>query len=142
MGIERLISNKKNINAYYIRGDNVLTNILMAFFFIVLYYGLYCLIEIIDVKSRNISGAKKNNLMIAILAKNLQENIEFTIKELRESRLEGFTNHDKIVIIDMDSTDGTWDILNILARQDEGIIALKFEEKERIFEEFRDCIGR
>lgn len=116
----------------------MLTNLIMAFFFIAAYYGLYCLIELIDVKFsiRVDSKSEIYNHMLTLMVKNAENEIEYTIRKLRHLSLSGMKNGIKIVVIDMGSTDNTLEILEKISQQNEDIEVLKFDEKHRIFEIF------
>lgn len=119
----------------------MLTSLLIALFFVIVYFGLYCLIDLIDIKYKGNNTQARNNYAVTLLVKDVDEDLEHIIRTLKSTCTNDLTICNKIFIIDMDSKDQTPGILEKISWLDENIEVLRFEEKERIFEIFGSKAG-
>lgn len=110
-------------------------DILMACFFILAYFGLYCLIDLIDVQFRR-KTENTGNIKLAIMVKNAEDDLEYKLRCFQQTAYESLMIDNKIFIIDMGLDDDTTKILEKISRDTETIEVFKFEEKERLFEAF------
>ena len=100
-------------------------------------YGLLTLVHgMIELIHCRISGHRPN-VRVVLLVKDAEEHIEYIIRNMSKKDFVSKTLTDKnMVIIDMNSTDHTYQILEKLQVDFSNVEALSFEEKEHIFDDF------
>lgn len=100
-------------------------------------YGLLVLIlGAIDMLQCRIAG-KRPKVRVVLLVQDAEEQIEYIIRyALKKNYASRVFSDKKMIIIDMNSSDRTHELLERLQRSYSGIEALSEKEKEQIFNDF------
>jgi hypothetical protein len=116
----------------------MISGIIITLIFVFAYFGLFCIIDIVDRCFVGVTLKKKNPLAIALIVKNADENVEYITRILKRNFMDNLTMLEKIFIIDMNSRDLTTDILQKISQDSQIIEVLRYSEREKMFEIFKN----
>jgi hypothetical protein len=115
--------------------ENSFMTVLKFILFLFAVYGLitliFSLIEMIPARPAHKFGKYK----LVLLTKNSQDNIEFAVSNILKNKLVGWLDLDKsLTVVDMGSTDETFEVLKRMERNSENLNVVEFKQREKIFD--------
>ena len=118
------------INITYYRGDDVMLNfVVQLIIWILCIYGFFSVIQ--DCVNFNTYRKLEENIKFVMTVRNVENGIEEYIRELTYGR--NFYNN--LVVIDMDSTDDTLEILHKLEKEKFNMKVLEKEEGKKYIQD-------
>jgi hypothetical protein len=100
-------------------------------------YGLVMLVFAVAGRLRLKDLQKHPGVRVVLLVKNTEEQIEYIIRNAVKNDFASIVlSDDRILVVDMNSTDNTYRLLEKLRRDYSNIEILGFNERECVFEDF------
>jgi hypothetical protein len=100
-------------------------------------YGLVMLVFAVTGRLRLKDLQKHPGVRVVLLVKNTEEQIEYIIRNAVKNDFASIVlSDDRILVVDMNSTDNTYRLLEKLRRDYSNIEILGFNERECVFEDF------
>lgn len=112
-------------------------NLLECIVYLLASYGLLTFfLNIFDLLRCRIRG-RRPAVRIVLLVKNAQEQIEYMVRNsVRKEYASKLLSDRKIMIVDMNSEDSTYELLERLGKSFNSIEALQYKDREQIYKGF------
>lgn len=99
--------------------------LVLAIFFIVVYFAIYCLIRVIDVKFSGVSGVDLEKFIVVLFVRNAQNCVENVIRDHEKVIGKGVRK----IVVDFNSTDETLKILKKMQLDDPCLYIIEDDAK-------------